>query len=108
MNVMSSAVMTMDEAVSGSVLFGFSKRPDADEMGGLLSRLSIGTRIALLVVMALVTVLLTGALLVVSDRRMDRATAELSSYGDLVVLAASVERRVATMQIQARRFITER
>jgi len=39
---------------------------------------------------------------------MDDATNELSSYGDLVVLAAFVERRAADLQILARDFISDR
>ena len=74
----------------------------------ILSRLSIGTRIGLLILVALATVALNTALFLLADRRMDDATNELSSYGNLVVLAASVERRAADLQILARDFITDR
>jgi len=104
---MSNAAMTFDLAASSLVGPAFS-RPGAGERAGILSLLSIGTRFGLVVVVAMVTVLLTIALLLVSDRRMDAATAELSSYGDLLVLTAAVERRVADLQIQARRFIADR
>jgi methyl-accepting chemotaxis protein len=73
-----------------------------------LSRLSIGTRIGLLILVALVTVAVTTGLFLLADRRLDDATNELSSYGDLVVLAASLERRAADLQILARDFITNR
>ena len=80
----------------------------AVRIADILSRLSIGTRIGLLILVALATVAVTTALFLLADRRMDDATNELSSYGDLVVLAASVERRAADLQILARDFITDR
>jgi methyl-accepting chemotaxis protein len=73
-----------------------------------LSRLSIGTRIGLLILVALVTVAVTTGLFLLADRRLDDATNELSSYGDLVVLAASLERRAADLQILARDFVANR
>lgn len=78
------------------------------EIADFLSRLSIGTRIGLLILVALVTVAVTTGLFLLADQRLDDATNELSSYGDLVVLAASLERRAADLQILARDFITNR
>ena len=74
----------------------------------ILSNLAIGTRIGLLVMVALLTVAITTGLFLLADRRMDEASNELSSYGDLVVLAASAERRAADLLILARDFITDR
>jgi methyl-accepting chemotaxis protein len=74
----------------------------------ILSNLPIGIRIGLLVMVALLTVAITTGLFLLADRRMDEASSELSSYGDLVVLAASAERRAADLLILARDFITDR
>src|SRR3954454_7155969 len=74
----------------------------------ILSNLPIGIRIGLLVMVALLTVAITTGLFLLADRRMDEASNELSSYGDLVVLAASAERRAADLLILARDFITDR
>ena len=78
------------------------------KLSDILSRLSIGTRIGLLILVALATVAVITALFLLADQQMNDATNELSSYGDLVVLAASVERRAADLQIFARDFITDR
>jgi methyl-accepting chemotaxis protein len=77
-------------------------------IAGMLSRLSIGSRIGMLILVAIVTVAVTTGLFLLADRRLDDAASELSSYGDLVVLAASLERRAADLQILARDFISNR
>ncbi|MGF7206796.1 methyl-accepting chemotaxis protein [Skermanella aerolata] len=62
----------------------------------------------MLILVAIVTVVVTTGLFLLADRRLDDAASELSSYGDLVVLAASLERRAADLQILARDFISNR
>ncbi len=81
---------------------------EVDDRPGILSRLAIGTRVGMLVIVALATVIVMVGLFLLADRHMNQATGRLGSFGDLVVLAASAERRVADLQIQARDFIANR
>jgi methyl-accepting chemotaxis protein len=107
MKSMSNSIAIQEET-SFDIPFGRRTTGDRQRIAGILSRLSIGARIGLLVLVALATVAATIGLFLLADRRVDDATNELSSYGDLVVMAASLERRAADLQILARDFITNR
>jgi len=74
----------------------------------MLSNLSIGTRIALLVVASLVTLGLLGGTIAVGARQVFEATAEMNRFREVYQHATDVERRVARLQFQGQRFVTER
>jgi len=74
----------------------------------MLSKLSIGTRIALLVVASLVTLGLLGGTLAMGARKVFEATAEMNRFRTLYEHTTDIERRVARLQFQGQRFVTER
>ncbi|MBP2227273.1 methyl-accepting chemotaxis protein [Azospirillum agricola] len=74
----------------------------------MLSNLSIGTRIALLVVASLVTVGLLGGTVAVGARQVFEATAEMNRFRGIYEQITDVERRVARLQFQGQRFVAER
>ncbi|HYD32033.1 MAG TPA: methyl-accepting chemotaxis protein [Azospirillaceae bacterium] len=78
------------------------------ERTGPLARLSIVTRIALMVAVALAAVTLTAVLFLGGERRIEEATTRLASYSSLVERAALVERRVGEMRFHAQRFLQTR
>ncbi len=74
----------------------------------MLSNLSIGTRIALLVVASLVTLGLLGGTIVVGAGQVFEATAEMNRFREIYEHTTDIERRVARLQFQGQRFVTER
>ncbi len=74
----------------------------------MLSKVSIGTRIALLVVGALVTLGLLGGTVSMGARRVFQATNELNQFRSIDERIAGIERRASRLRFQALRFITER
>ncbi|UEM05107.1 methyl-accepting chemotaxis protein [Skermanella rosea] len=103
-----SIAATLDGLTESEASILLSGSADAADRPGILSRLGIGTRVGLLVIVALATVFVMVGLFLLADRHMNQATGRLGSFGNLVVLAASAERRVADLQIQARDFIANR
>ncbi|MFD1625852.1 methyl-accepting chemotaxis protein [Azospirillum griseum] len=74
----------------------------------MLSNLPIGTRIALLVVASLVTLGLLGGTVFVGAGQVFEATAEMNRYREIYEHASEIERRVARLQYQGQRFVTDR
>ncbi|RJF83974.1 methyl-accepting chemotaxis protein [Azospirillum cavernae] len=74
----------------------------------MLSNLSIGTRIALLVVASLVTLGLLGGTIVVGAGQVFEATAEMNRFREIYERTTDIERRVARLQFQGQRFVMER
>ncbi|CAO3374765.1 hypothetical protein [Azospirillum argentinense] len=74
----------------------------------MLSNISIGTRIALLVAASVVTLGLLGGTVTVGAQRMFEATAELDQFRDAYEHTAAVERRASRLRFQALRFVADR
>ncbi|WP_207459636.1 HAMP domain-containing methyl-accepting chemotaxis protein [Azospirillum sp. SYSU D00513] len=74
----------------------------------MLSNISIGTRIALLVAGALVTLGLLGGTVAMGARRVFDAAAELERYREVHEQTSLVERRASRLRVQALRFVAER
>ncbi|CAO3444811.1 hypothetical protein [Azospirillum argentinense] len=74
----------------------------------MLSNMSIGTRIALLVAASLVTLGLLGGTVTVGAQRMFEATAELDQFRDAYEHTAAIERRASRLRFQALRFVADR
>ncbi|QCO13847.1 methyl-accepting chemotaxis protein [Azospirillum brasilense] len=74
----------------------------------MLSNISIGTRIALLVAASVVTLGLLGGTVTVGAQRIFEATAELDQFRDAYEHTAAVERRASRLRFQALRFVADR
>ncbi|GAA4254702.1 methyl-accepting chemotaxis protein [Azospirillum formosense] len=74
----------------------------------MLSNISIGTRIALLVAASVVTLGLLGGTVTVGAQRMFEATAELDQFRDAYEQTAAIERRASRLRFQALRFVADR
>ena len=74
----------------------------------MLSNISIGTRIALLVAASVVTLGLLGGTVTVGAQRMFEATAELDQFRDAYEHTAAIERRASRLRFQALRFVADR
>ncbi|WP_114861647.1 methyl-accepting chemotaxis protein [Azospirillum brasilense] len=74
----------------------------------MLSNMSIGTRIALLVAASVVTLGLLGGTVTVGAQRMFEATAELDQFRDAYEHTAAIERRASRLRFQALRFVADR
>ncbi|AWK87003.1 methyl-accepting chemotaxis protein [Azospirillum thermophilum] len=74
----------------------------------MLSNLSIGTRIALLVAASLVTLALLGGAVTLGAGRVFEAVAELNRFRDASEHTTDLERRVARLRLMGMRFVTER
>ncbi len=74
----------------------------------MLSHISIGTRIALLVAASLVTLGLLGGTVTVGAQRMFGATAMLDQFRDAYEHTAAIERRASRLRFQALRFVADR
>ncbi|MDQ2106293.1 HAMP domain-containing methyl-accepting chemotaxis protein [Azospirillum sp. C340-1] len=74
----------------------------------MLSNISIGTRIALLVAASVVTLGLLGGTVTVGAQRMFEATSELDQFRDAYEHTAAIERRASRLRFQALRFVADR
>ncbi|WP_029007001.1 methyl-accepting chemotaxis protein [Azospirillum halopraeferens] len=74
----------------------------------MLSNVSIGTRIALLVLASLVTLALLGGTVVVGAQRVFQAADELNGFREVSERITGIERRAGRLRFQALRFVTER
>ncbi|MGQ9370304.1 methyl-accepting chemotaxis protein [Azospirillum sp. A39] len=74
----------------------------------MLSNVSIGTRIAFLVVASLVTLGLLGGTITLGARRVFQAADDLNGFRAVTERITGVERRASRLRFQALRFVTER
>ncbi len=74
----------------------------------MLSNISIGTRIAVLVLASLVTLALLGGTATVGAKRVFEATAELNQFREAYEHTATVERLASRLRLQALRFVADR
>ncbi|MBP2314511.1 methyl-accepting chemotaxis protein [Azospirillum soli] len=74
----------------------------------MLSNISIGTRIGVLVVASLVTLGLLGGTATVGAQRVFEATAELDEFREAYEHTSAVERRASRLRFQALRFVADR
>ncbi|ACI98355.1 methyl-accepting chemotaxis protein, putative [Rhodospirillum centenum SW] len=102
---------------SGAFTFGPLSRSDAAprrailaklSLVGLLANVQIGTRIALLVIIALLTVLLTAGLFVVGDARMQNATERMAAFNAFAEASAGLERQAMELQLVTQGFLRAR
>ena len=74
----------------------------------MLSNISIGTRIGVLVVASLATLGLLGGTATVGAQRVFEATAELNEFREAYEHTSAIERRASRLRFQALRFVADR
>ncbi len=74
----------------------------------MMSKISIGKRIGLLVLSALVTLSLLASAVAIGERQLFQATNDLKAFRSLFEQTARIERQASQMRFEALRFATDR